>query len=367
MNVLLDDFFKAVSHREPAQVPVAIFNVAPFTTSFTGTEINHYYQNAEMKMNTQLRLAQMLPEAIMIPGVWADLGPVVECSAFGSEVLWMEKSPPFVRRAINSYQDIQNIKPVRPERDGLMPIALEQYRYMWDHIDRRYVEEFGYLDGVALTMGPIEIAALLIDYQNFFLGLYDAPKEIKKLIEIVTESLLLWIQAQEKINGKLKQLLLIDHTPAQVSAETFEEFCFPYLKRIFDIYPHAMKIYHNEGNISHILPRIMDLGIDLFHFGLDVRMAKESIGERVALWGNIHPVNVLLEKKPDEVTRECLECLRIGSPGGGFILSSGGGLAPQTPKENIEAIISAVRLWKGEAGGGLPPHDSSGSNSRLFP
>lgn len=346
MDIYFENFLKAIHHQETYPVPIAIFNVAPFTTSFTETNINNYYQSVELKMATQLRLADMLPEVIMVPGVWADFGPVVECSAFGSEVIWIEDSPPFVKRAIDSYQEIKKIRAINPNRDGLMPIALEEYRYMWNHLDRQYIEKRGYLDGIAVTMGPIETAGLLIDYQNFFCGLYDAPNEIKMLIDVVTESLLLWIKAQEMINGKLKQLLLIDHMPSQLSSEFFEEFCFPYLKTIFDTYSYAIRIYHNEGNVSHILQRIKDLGVDLFHFGIDLKQAKETIGDFVALWGNIHPVNVLLEKNPNDILKTCFKCLEIGAPRGGFILSSGGGLAPQTPKENIEAMVNAVKLWK---------------------
>jgi uroporphyrinogen decarboxylase len=346
MNSLMKDFLKAVKHQQPSQVPVAIFNVAPFTTSFTGTDINRYYRDPDLKMATQLKLSEMLPEFIMIPSVWADFGPAVECSAFGSEVLWMENSPPFVKRVIHSYQEIDRIRPINPESDGLMPLALEHYRYMWDHIDPSRSKEKGCLEGVAVSMGPVETAGLLIDYQNFFLGIYDAPDLIKRLLDVVTESILLWIQAQEKVNGKLKQLVLIDHMPAQISAPAFEEFCFPYLKRIFDQYSYAVRIYHNEGNVSHILERIADMRVDLFHFGIDIKIAKKVIGNRVALMGNIHPVNFLLDKGPDEIKEECLKCLQEGATGGGFILSSGGGLAPQTPKENIEAMLEAVKFWK---------------------
>ncbi len=346
MNIYFENFLKAIRHQEVSQVPVAIFNVAPFTTSFTGTNIQQYYLNPALKMEAQLKLNEMLPEIIMIPALWADFGPVVECSAFGSEILWFEDQPPFLKRTIDTYEDINRIKPINPEKDGLMPVALDHYRYMWNHIDSRKVNEYGYLDGVAVTMGPIETSGLLIDFQNFFLGIYDAPTQIKKLIEIATDSILLWIQAQEKVNGRLKQLILIDHMPAQVSADTFMEFCFPYLKKIFQEYSYGIRIYHNEGNISHILPRIRDLGVDILHFGVDVKKAKETIGNNVALMGNINPVDILLEGNPAQVKEECIKCLKVGAPGGGFILSSGGGLAPKTPKENIEAMLEATRIWK---------------------
>jgi len=345
MNPLLDDFRKTVRHEKSSRVPVAIFNVAPFTTTFTGTDINAYYRDPGLKMAAQMKLMKMLPEIVMIPALWADFGPVLECSALGSEILWLEHDPPFARRAIHSYGEIDGLKPSDPEKDGLMPLALEHYRYMWDHVEKEYIDDWGCLDGTAITVGPVEISGLLTDFQNFFLGFYDAPEKIKKLLEVVTESVLRWIKAQEKVNGRLKQLVVIDHMPAQVSANAFEEFCFPYLRRIFSEYSYATRVYHNEGNVTHILPRIADLGVDVFHFGLDAGLAKKTIGDRVVLMGNVHPVNVLLNQSPFEVKKVSLRCLEAGAPGGNFILSSGGGLAPATPRENLEAMAEAARSF----------------------
>jgi uroporphyrinogen decarboxylase len=216
---------------------------------------------------------------------------------------------------------------------------------MWKHLDKKFVDEWGCLDGEAVTVGPAEIAGLLMDYQNFFLGFYDAPDQIKTLLEVVTESILRWIQAQEKVNGRLKQLIVIDHMASQITPDQFEEFCFPYLQKVFREYDYATRLYHNEGNIQRVLHRIADLGADIFHFGIDVGAAKKAIGDRVILMGNIHPVQILLNQPPYQVREACLNCLDIGAPGGNFILSSAGGLAPHTPKKNLETMIEAARSW----------------------
>jgi uroporphyrinogen decarboxylase len=351
MDPLLEDFYKTARHERASRPPVALFNVAPFTTTFTGAEINAYYRDPALKMAAQLKLMRMLPGIILVPALWADFGPALECSSLGSEILWLDHDPPFAKRAIDSYEAIDALKPSDPKKDGLMPLALDHYRYMWDHVERQDVDRWGCLDGVAVTVGPVEISGLLTDFQNFFLGFYDAPVKIKKLLEIVTESVLRWIRAQEKVNGRLKQLVVIDHMPAQISADAFEEFCFPYLSRIFSEYSYAVRIYHNEGNVTHILPRIADMGVDVFHFGIEAGLAKRAIGDRVVLMGNVHPVNVLLNQTASEVKEAALRCLRAGAPGGNFILSSGGGLAPATPWKNLEAMVEAARSF-------IPPmHD----------
>jgi uroporphyrinogen decarboxylase len=354
-----EDFLKTVRHEPSSGVPVAVYNAAPFTTAFTGTEINAYYRDPALKMAAQLKLLELLPGVATFPPLWADFGPVLECSAFGSEILWLDRDPPFAKPAIRSYADIDRVKPANPDRDGLMPVALEHYRYMWDHLDRKYLDKWGFLEGTAVTVGPVETAGLLIDYQNFFLGFYEDPGRIKRLLEVVTESILRWIGAQEKVNGRLKQLILIDHMPAQVSAEQFEEFCFPYLERVFHEYAHAVRLYHNEGNVRHVLTRIADMGTDIFHFGIDAGVAKKAIGHRVILMGNIHPVNVLLSRGPAEVREMSRNCLEAAAPGGNFILSSAGGLAPGTPQENIEAMAQAARSW--------PAHMPPANGANIFP
>jgi uroporphyrinogen decarboxylase len=344
-NPTREGYLSTLRHEIPSRVPVAVYNAAPFTTAFTGTDINAYYRDPALKMAAQLKLLELLPGIVTIPPLWADFGPVLECSAFGSEILWQENDPPFAKRLIHSYAEIGRMTPINPERDGLMPFALEHYRYMWDHLSKAHLSEWGCLDGVAVTVGPVETAGLLIDYQNFFLGFYDAPAQIKTLLEVATESILRWVFAQEKVNGRLKQLIVIDHMASQITRDQFEEFCFPYLERVFREFSHATRLYHNEGDVRHVLPRIADLRADIFHFGIDMGTAKKAIGDRVVLMGNIHPVNVLLNRSSSEVKDACWKCLALGAPGGNFILSSAGGLAPHTPRENIEAMADAAGAW----------------------
>jgi len=88
-----------------------------------------------------------------------------------------------------------------------------------------------------VPVGPVETAGLLIDYQNFFLEFYDAPEQIKKLLEVATESILRWILAQERVNGRRKHLIVIDHMASQITRDQFEELCFPYLERAFANFP----------------------------------------------------------------------------------------------------------------------------------
>jgi len=59
--------------------------------------------------------------------------------------------------------------------------------------------------------------------------------------------------------------------------------------------------------------------------------------------GNLDPVNLLLKGTLQQVLAECKRCISIAAPGGGYLLSSAGGLAPGTPMENLKAMIDSVK------------------------
>jgi len=340
---VLERFNITVRHCEPEKVPVVIYDVAPFVSRFVGVPARRYYLDAATKFSAQLHLQQEFPRALCIPGIWADFGAVAEASALGCHVVWFEDDAPYVRPALNELDNIRHLQPSNPRQDGLMPLALLQYEFMWKHLDEEYIENYGFLDGLGYSIGPLEIGAMVLGYDKFFLGFYIGPELIHKLLAITTDSVLAWLEAQQQINGKLRHLVIADHLPSQVSREHFKEFCLPYLNRVFTAFPRALKIWHNEGRVTHILDLVPDIGMDCFHYGdADPKKTKSTIGQKVALMGNVDPVNILLRGNPTQVLKACEACLKIGSPHGGFVLSSGGGLAPNTPRDNIQAMLDSV-------------------------
>ena len=61
--------------------------------------------------------------------------------------------------------------------------------------------------------------------------------------------------------------------------------------------------------------------------------------------GNVPPLDVGVRGTPQEVAESARQCLDKGAPGGGMILSFGGGVSPGTPPENVDALLEAARMW----------------------
>lgn len=345
MNKNAELFFQTARHQQVDQVPLVLWDNAVPITRLMKVKAIDYYRNAEIKFRVQLDLINRFSDIRWIPGIWPDYGVITEASAFGCPLKWYEDDTPHAHPVLNNIKEVDQLKPIDPKKSGLMPEALEQYKYFWQNTPEELIEEYGYLEGLAFTMGPMEISAMIRGYNEFPIDLIENPDYCHKLISCVTDGLIEWIYEQQKVNGKIKLLIMPEHYPTQISLEMFEEFVFPYLNKIYSEFADAIIIYHNEGRADHYFARLKDLPIDVFHCGkLDLTRAKEVSQNKVAFLGNLDANSILLRGTQEEVKKAALEKLE-SMKGHAYILSAAGSMAPGTPAENLLALKEAVDTW----------------------
>ena len=76
----------------------------------------------------------------------------------------------------------------------------------------------------------------------------------------------------------------------------------PFIKSIFEEFPNAVKLYHNEEFHSdkHIA-LMQQTGFDIWHFGSDKHAMNQLypiLGERICLFGGLDPHGVLRTGTP---------------------------------------------------------------------
>jgi uroporphyrinogen decarboxylase len=351
-----EDFQRAVRREGPGRLPVVFCISSQYICRRYGVNVGEYLYDPATKLRVQCAFQDAYPEMMLVPGIYPDFGcGVVEPSAFGCRLVQREDNPlhpePRCPKALHaqpgnrSILEALDLRDPDPGLDGLLPQVVEQYEYFRKHLDARYVENYGYLDGFAFAMGPVETAALVVGYENFLMGLVDTPADMHQLLERMTRFTIRWLRIQEQVNGALKRIYLFDHTPARVGPAHFEEFVFPYLDRVFREFPSALKIYHIcEPRIAHVLERLGDLGCDVLYFAADIAEVKKAVGAKVCLMGNLSPIDLLLPGSPEQIRAEARRCAGIAQESsGGYLLAPSGALLPGTPPENIQAILDAAR------------------------
>jgi uroporphyrinogen decarboxylase len=345
MNNVVRDFLTAASLKEPETVPAVIWGVALWYTKKLGIKARDYYQSLELKLEVQIKLQEQFPDALMLPGIWPDFGVAAEASAFGCPIVWDENQAPSARPAITDIRQVLKFKNIDMKTSGLLPDVLKTHEYFLDKIPKHFIDDYGYLDGSVFLLGPLETAALIRGYVDFLLDLLDQPVLVHSLLRIITDKQIEWLQYLETRIGKLKRLFLADHFPTQISPEHFEEFFLPYIKKIFEAFPYAITLWHNEGEVSHIIDRVPELKCNIFHFGTDAAETKKVLGGKVCLMGNIDPVMHMQSSSAQQVHDECLRVLTQAAPGGGFILCAAGGYGVDTLDENVYSMLNSVKEY----------------------
>jgi len=328
---------------QPAQVPVALIVDSPWLPGFAGVNTLDYFLDPEEWLQINLNLLQQFPDVAWIPGFWVEYGMAAEPSAFGCRMHFYSDRPPSIEPVYPNLSYWAEIAPANPEQDGLMPLVLRQYQRM----DERLAAQ-----GLAIHMvsarGPLTSASWLVGIGPLMEGMLSQPELVNRLLEMVTTTIIRWLEAQLASLSRPEGILLLDDLVGMVSRRTYEQLVAPHLQRIFGHFSGLVRIYHNDTPCKHLLEPLAEAGFDVFNFShqMDIAEVKTRLGHRSALMGNVAPLDLGVHGSPDQVYAAAMACLDKAAPGGGMILSFGGGVSPGAPAENIHALIQAAKDWK---------------------
>jgi len=325
--------------RNPAKTPpVALIVDSPWIPGFVGISEMEYFTEPEKWLTANLRIADRFPDVIFVPGFWVEYGMATEPSAFGCKVSWWESGPPSVSPILTDISQARDLKIPHPENDGLMPFVL--------HLQKRAqqrIELLGYSIRIVAARGPLALATHLRGVTEFLMDIVLEPEESHKLLDLCTETVIRWLQAQAENLPDVQGILVLDDIPGLLSPTDYEAFAHPYLKRIFDAFPGALKIYHNDADVQPFAEKLAEAGFDILNFGhgFDMADAFRRIGDKVTLMGNVAPLDLLARGTPEDVKSKAEYCIRATN--GRLILSAGGGVSSGTPADNIQALLDAAR------------------------
>lgn len=342
MSTPWDRFKQAVNLGEPAPVPVALIVDSPWLPGYAGLDTRDYFLLPERWLAVNLGLIERFPDVVWVPGFWIEYGMAAEPSAFGAKIHFYADRPPSIEPLVADLAFWAGAKPVNPQEDGLMPLVLRLYQLM----DDRLAAE-GFAIRMVCARGPMTVASWLVGTTPLMMGLVEQPREVSTFLETVTTSLIRWLHAQLDTLREPEGIMLLDDIVGMVSPRHYRRLIDPHLRRLFDEFEGLVRVYHNDTPCPHLLADLAEAGFDVFNFSheMDITEVKARMGHRVALMGNVAPLTMGVRGTPEDVARAAQDCLDKGAPGGGMVLSFGGGVSPDTPAENIDALVGAACAW----------------------
>ncbi len=197
---------------------------------------------------------------------------------------------------------------------------------------------------IGFTGAPWTLATYMIEgegtktYNICKKMMYANPELLHKILAKVTEVVKLYMEKQ--IEAGIDVVQIFDSWAAAIEPAKYDEFSWKYMVEIADYlkakYPHIPIIMFPKG-----IPAFLDKVYGNFDvFGVDwstpMGYAKEKLGERYVLQGNMEPCRLYSK----ESTTECVEALQNIMGGKRHIFNLGHGILPDVPVENAKHFIS---------------------------
>jgi uroporphyrinogen decarboxylase len=214
---------------------------------------------------------------------------------------------------------------------------------------------------VAGLLGPFTMMTwYLMDFETLSVSLFMDPE----LVHEMTNAFVEWALGVAKLaydTGGVDAFHISDDWGASsgllISPDHFREFFTgPFGRLVKGLKAYGVPvIMHNDGNLWEILDDLVATGIDAYHpvekaATMDLAKVKQRYSGRVCPIGNVNNKTTMVSGTREDVIRETLECLRVGAPGGGYMLSTDHSLHDDIPLENAKALIATVMEYGGYSG-----------------
>ncbi len=225
--------------------------------------------------------------------------------------------------------------------------AANKLTYVYDTIklSREQLDDSKALIG--FTGAPWTLATYMIEgrgtktYNVVKKLIYTEPELMHKLLAKVTEVVKYYLEKQ--IESGVDVVQIFDSWAAALEKSKYLEFSWNYMKEIASYikakYPHIPIIIFPKGIPAYL----DDIDGDFDVFGVDwstpMALAKEKLGDRYVLQGNMEPCRLYSK----EATKECVTSIAETMKDGRHIFNLGHGILPDVPVENAKYFVSLCK------------------------
>ncbi|ORU90197.1 MAG: uroporphyrinogen decarboxylase [Cycloclasticus sp. symbiont of Poecilosclerida sp. M] len=173
--------------------------------------------------------------------------------------------------------------------------------------------------------------------------MYDAPELMHRLLEIVSQSVISYLQAQ--IEAGVQIVMVFDTWGGNLTTADYQEFSLAYSQKIAQALqannPETPRMLFTKAAGVWLAP-MADAGYDGLgvDWTTDLKPARELTQDRVVLQGNLDPT--ALYASPETIRQKVRNVLADYGHGHKHIFNLGHGILPDINPEHVTAMIDEV-------------------------
>ncbi|HUR37038.1 MAG TPA: uroporphyrinogen decarboxylase [Terriglobales bacterium] len=231
--------------------------------------------------------------------------------------------------------------------DALRTDRSAELNYVAESV-RKVVRHFGAkLPVIGFCGAPFTLASYMIEggssrnYIHAKTMMYNQPQAWAVLMEKLVS--VLGDYATEQARAGADALQVFDSWIGCLSVDDYLQYALPYTTQLIQrLKATGVPVIYFGTDTATLLPHMQKTGADVI--GLDWRISLDAgwklLDHQCAVQGNLDPITLFADKKL--LLRRTEEVLRQANARPGHIFNLGHGILPETPVENVQALVRHV-------------------------
>jgi len=262
--------------------------------------------------------------------------------AMGLGLYFAEGEGPKFERTVRSEADVKKLH---------VPDIGTDLKYVTDAVSQIRKALDGRVPLIGFSGSPWTLACYMVeggsssDFAKVKTMAYAEPKLMHQILSKTADTVTQYLNAQ--IEAGAQAVMIFDSWGGALSHSAYHQFSLPYMKQIVDGLikeKDGVKIpnivFTKGGGLW--IESIADIGCDAvgLDWTMDIGIARQKVGQKVALQGNIDPL--ILFASPDAIEAEVEKVLSSYGFGSGHVFNLGHGISQFTNPDHAGALVKAV-------------------------
>ena len=275
--------------------------------------------------------------------IFADI--LLPLEPMGIKLEFAKNEGPVINNPIRTNEDVNALQLINTDEE--LPFLPETIRIVKQELN-------GKVPLIGFSGAPFTLASYIIEggssknYIHAKKMMYNEPETWNRLMGKISDVIINYLLAQIKAGAETVQLF--DSWVGCLSTEDYRQYVLPHSKNIIENIKKEINIpvIHFGTNTTTLLQSMKEAGGDVI--GLDWRInldeGWEKIGFDKAVQGNLDPLVLL--SNPTEIEKRVKDILKRADGRPGHIFNLGHGILPQTPVDNVIALVEMVHNFSGK-------------------
>ena len=275
--------------------------------------------------------------------IFADI--LLPLEPMGIKLEFAKNEGPVINNPIRTNEDVNALRHINTDEDlSFLPEAIRIVKQ----------ELNGKVPLIGFSGAPFTLASYIIEggssknYIHAKKMMYNEPETWNRLMGKISDVIINYLLAQIKAGAETVQLF--DSWVGCLSTEDYRQYVLPHSKKIIENIKKEINIpvIHFGTNTTTLLQSMKEAGGDVI--GLDWRINLDEgwkkIGFDKAVQGNLDPLVLL--SNPAEIEKRVKDILKRADGRSGHIFNLGHGILPETPVDNVIALVDMVHDLTGK-------------------